>query len=364
MFFSSDRAEGLGGFDIYFSHFDTVQQSWTNPVNAGFPVNSPYDDFLFLPGDGMQPDLLFSNRHVDSDSAVIFYIQKIGEPLAVIPGTTGQLFSLASFSSWYMLPSDGIIPEFNLAKFPRKKLPVKADREEWLRILDQDIRLLDSASLSLDSISLRCRNISSAKYSTSAKFRIEAEKLNQQYNRLSDQDQREELECKRVELLERGRILKEEAGFAGQYQHEVEARSRNLRAQISAFQQLRSAIVTGSLKNGDVAVLIQKQRDQIIRQPLVLNNYHDDYLYLQKWYDEVAAQRELLIDSVQRVERWIITSETDTSTNKMEVMPDSAADLQSILQVNRASLEEKNLLLETIQNRMEMLALLIAALKE
>lgn len=44
-YMASNRAGGLGGIDIWVSTRDSVNDSWGAPVNAGAPVNSPYNDF-------------------------------------------------------------------------------------------------------------------------------------------------------------------------------------------------------------------------------------------------------------------------------------------------------------------------------
>ncbi|MFN0213004.1 MAG: OmpA family protein [Saprospiraceae bacterium] len=47
LFFSSNRIEGLGGFDIFKTVFDTKKRSWKAPANLGIPINSPDDDVYF-----------------------------------------------------------------------------------------------------------------------------------------------------------------------------------------------------------------------------------------------------------------------------------------------------------------------------
>ncbi|MBP7731265.1 MAG: PD40 domain-containing protein [Bacteroidales bacterium] len=43
MFFCSDRLDGLGGYDIYYSVFKNGK--WSSPFNPGPPINSSYDEF-------------------------------------------------------------------------------------------------------------------------------------------------------------------------------------------------------------------------------------------------------------------------------------------------------------------------------
>ena len=52
LFFASDAHETLGGFDIFQSVFETGR-GWSEPKNLGFPINSCRDDLFFsVSGDG------------------------------------------------------------------------------------------------------------------------------------------------------------------------------------------------------------------------------------------------------------------------------------------------------------------------
>jgi outer membrane protein OmpA-like peptidoglycan-associated protein len=60
IYFASDRAEGLGGKDIF-----TAQRrhgTWTNVRNAGYPLNTPYDDFGFCISPSKPLGFFTSNR--------------------------------------------------------------------------------------------------------------------------------------------------------------------------------------------------------------------------------------------------------------------------------------------------------------
>ncbi|MGD9976678.1 MAG: hypothetical protein AB7S54_01960 [Bacteroidales bacterium] len=79
LYFSSNREGGFGGFDIYMST-KTVAGEWTNPVNLGKNINTPFDEIapfvtencqkLFFSSNGHQTmggfDLFYSNRTASS----------------------------------------------------------------------------------------------------------------------------------------------------------------------------------------------------------------------------------------------------------------------------------------------------------
>lgn len=47
LYFSSNSAKGIGGFDIYRADFDDFKKEWSRPKNLGLPINSPKDDNYF-----------------------------------------------------------------------------------------------------------------------------------------------------------------------------------------------------------------------------------------------------------------------------------------------------------------------------
>jgi outer membrane protein OmpA-like peptidoglycan-associated protein len=48
LYFSSTAHEGMGGYDIYKTVYDSANQTWIKPVNIGYPINTPDDDISFI----------------------------------------------------------------------------------------------------------------------------------------------------------------------------------------------------------------------------------------------------------------------------------------------------------------------------
>lgn len=54
LYFSSNRINSMGGFDVYETDFGLETGRWSTPANLGLPINSPRDDLYFrLAGDGL-----------------------------------------------------------------------------------------------------------------------------------------------------------------------------------------------------------------------------------------------------------------------------------------------------------------------
>jgi hypothetical protein len=89
IYFASNGREGLGGFDLYRSHFDEDRGEWSDPVHLGFPVNSAFDDYLLLPGTDLGKVIFFSARQ-SSDTAVAVYSVHLSEPKQSLASHTPQ----------------------------------------------------------------------------------------------------------------------------------------------------------------------------------------------------------------------------------------------------------------------------------
>lgn len=61
LYFSSDKAEGMGGLDIYKAE-KIEENKWGNPENMRYPINSEADDFGIVFKRGEEAGMLSSNR--------------------------------------------------------------------------------------------------------------------------------------------------------------------------------------------------------------------------------------------------------------------------------------------------------------
>ena len=48
LYFSSLGRKGMGGYDIFKSEYDSAAGEWGEPVNIGYPINTPDDDIFFV----------------------------------------------------------------------------------------------------------------------------------------------------------------------------------------------------------------------------------------------------------------------------------------------------------------------------
>ena len=73
LYFASKGLHGVGGYDLYVSHWDEDTRDWAEPVNLGFPYSSPEDDFLFITMEDGKA-MFASNRDCSKDSVYLYVI--------------------------------------------------------------------------------------------------------------------------------------------------------------------------------------------------------------------------------------------------------------------------------------------------
>ena len=75
LYFASKGLYGMGGYDLYVSHWNKDTKDWDVPVNMGFPYSSPYDDLLFIDSEDGKYSLFASNRDCQKDSVCIYVLE-------------------------------------------------------------------------------------------------------------------------------------------------------------------------------------------------------------------------------------------------------------------------------------------------
>lgn len=72
LYFASKGHYSMGGYDIYQSSWDWDQQTWSEPENLGFPINSPFDDILFVPSANNKLAMLSSDRNCKMNEYMVY----------------------------------------------------------------------------------------------------------------------------------------------------------------------------------------------------------------------------------------------------------------------------------------------------
>ena len=96
LYYASDGGRGVGGFDLFRSHFDPERDQWTEPINLGFPINSAMDDYLLLPGSDLGMMMFFSNRQGTDSTLTVYRVHLVEPKLKTDANDTRKLRQIAT----------------------------------------------------------------------------------------------------------------------------------------------------------------------------------------------------------------------------------------------------------------------------
>lgn len=170
MYFASDKGEGIGGYDIYMSRWDSRKRDWGTPENLGMPFNSPYNDYLFIDTEDGKYSIFASDRECPgSDSVYVYVLERQDRPVREAVNSVEDLRSLCKLdpsvdlkkinnsNSLSELEPDRVLEEFYNAKVSEvRKLRDSLSRRIAALSTDEELAplrdKLESASSELQKI--------------------------------------------------------------------------------------------------------------------------------------------------------------------------------------------------------------------
>ena len=121
LYFASNGHYGMGGFDIYRSDYNTSTHTWSIPENLGFPISSPYDDFLFVPDAANRMACFTSSRDTNNDELTVYKVGMSVTPERISVSDINEIMAMASFNVDFSQPSQTPSSQ-NTVEVPIKEL--------------------------------------------------------------------------------------------------------------------------------------------------------------------------------------------------------------------------------------------------
>jgi hypothetical protein len=137
LYFASKGLYGVGGYDLYVSHWDEDSGDWAVPVNMGFPYSSPADDFLLAGSEDGRYTLFASDRDCQGDSVWVYVLEADNMPVRSEMTDPAELAALAK-----MQVSAGL----QVGEDVKSDIPENADTRRYMGKMDQVRSLRDSIS--------------------------------------------------------------------------------------------------------------------------------------------------------------------------------------------------------------------------
>lgn len=64
--------DGMGGYDIYITRYNSATDSYLNPENVGMPINSPYNDYMLAIDEVNNIGWFATDRHQPKDKVIVY----------------------------------------------------------------------------------------------------------------------------------------------------------------------------------------------------------------------------------------------------------------------------------------------------
>lgn len=142
LYFSSSGLYGMGGYDLYVSHWDDDAREWSVPVNLGIPYSSPADDFLFMDDEDSGHTLFASNRNCSPDSIWVYVLKFDNMPVRRELKDPEKLRNLAELSPDFQeKPGDDEI---------QTDIPKNRDIERYMEHMEKVRELRDSMAYCME----------------------------------------------------------------------------------------------------------------------------------------------------------------------------------------------------------------------
>ncbi len=316
LYFCSNGNGSMGGFDIFKSTFNDKTNEWSKAINLGFPINSVYDDFLFVPELTDSAFLLASNRDCSVDSTGLFILKALGEDVNSYMFAPKDIVSISLFEKSHESVTKA-----------DKKPPFVFNETVEINSLEQlnneaakDIYLLSSYSDYLRNEIRLCREISDSKIKEYAKKKLEAREYKVSITKLKEEDKSGKQSI--AENFDKElKFLDSEADYLVDYADQLQ------------LDKIRLEELKASIKNNSQKWISDKDfdnySDELIQNRVLLNNYFGNNLSIQnnlnKLNEKLAVKQEDLIaskdlisemkDEIQKTEMRIETQKNDSNIN-------------------------------------------------
>ncbi|MES2566169.1 MAG: hypothetical protein V4565_04850 [Bacteroidota bacterium] len=96
LYFSSKGHNSIGGYDIFKCTRKDSLSTWTRPQNLGYPINSTYDDILFIPDESTESASYCTNRKNNSFEYIQIKLPHHAMASSIIKGNFKTLDSIPS----------------------------------------------------------------------------------------------------------------------------------------------------------------------------------------------------------------------------------------------------------------------------
>jgi hypothetical protein len=95
LYFSSKGHNTSGGYDIFKTSFDPVSASWRKPEKLNFPINTPFDDYLYTITSNHEGAIFLTNRNSKPKEVEAYTLKNLSKDEFTSPFTYDEIMACA-----------------------------------------------------------------------------------------------------------------------------------------------------------------------------------------------------------------------------------------------------------------------------
>jgi len=161
LYFSSEGHSSMGGYDLFKTVYDRNTRTWSKPVNLGFPINSPYDDYMLVTDETGKIAQFASNRSTGPGMVTLYRIDLKDDFTSVNSLTLDEIRKLSALPVSVDI-SETLATQSDATKTASSSLEVIEDNTEHATFRKNEYNLIIAEALSLqlraDSLSRIARD--------------------------------------------------------------------------------------------------------------------------------------------------------------------------------------------------------------
>ena len=249
LYFASKGHYSMGGYDLYRSSWNWETQEWTKPENLDFPINSPFDDILFVPSPDKKFAFFASDREMQELKYNVYKIKLDNQNPYLEYMSNNQIKDIALLNVNVILEEKK--PEKELAEVKPEKsnsiVKVKKD-ENFIQKSEYDSLLNSAVSLQLKADSVR--------------WLIDDKRVF--FDQTSDVQERNEIGNEIIELEQNLYSLQKEADACYEKVREIEQlnlASNKLTYESEQTEQQEKALVEEVKADSEIVKIVEEPKD-------------------------------------------------------------------------------------------------------
>lgn len=155
LFFASKGHYSMGGYDLYKSTWSWEKNEWTEPENLDFPINSPFDDILFIPSQDMETACFASNRESQESMFAVCKIKLESNAPYLEYVSNEQIRNSAHLKVNYVAENDKVKKQIKKDKKVSNSVVKTVDEETFVGRFKYDSLLNRAINLQLKADSIK-----------------------------------------------------------------------------------------------------------------------------------------------------------------------------------------------------------------